>query len=150
MTSCRLAADKNDVHLFTVTVDEEAVKLLFHATARGTLCQRYAGRVFIVIVSLLASGRLHLGCANGHQSFLMLSLRGSERSLVSDEVVHPVCHHGHNVDGSAKVGASSASDRSAFRDLAVDNAHGIIPPCQRVNGTCSIKGGSSFRCTRDA
>ena len=51
----------------------------------------------------------------------------------------------------AKVGAFSASVRSAFRDLAVDNAHGIIPPCQLVNGTCSIKGGSSFRfvCKRD-
>ena len=81
----------------------------------------------------------------------MLSLRGSERSLVSDEVVHPVCHHGHNVDGSAKVGAFFASVRSAFRNLAVDNAHGIIPLCQLVNGTCSIKGGSSFRfvCKRD-
>ena len=49
-------------------------------------------------------------------SFLMLSLRGSERSLVSDEVVHPVCHHGHNVEGSAKVGAISASVRSARYD----------------------------------
>ena len=73
MTSCWLAADKNDVQLLTVTIEEETVKLLFHATTRGTLCQRYARRVFIVVMSLLASGRLHLGCADGHQSFLMLS-----------------------------------------------------------------------------
>ena len=40
MTSSRLAADKNDVHLFPVKVDEEVVKLHFHATQCGAHCAR--------------------------------------------------------------------------------------------------------------